>query len=321
MTSISFVIPVFNEEGNIERLIAEIQAVCAERAVNNYEILPVSDGSTDGTNSLLKKLSASHPRVRGIVVRVHQGKAAALSAGFEHARGEIIVTLDGDGQDDPHELPKLLAKLDEGYDMVSGWKQQRLDSFMKNQSSRVFNAVTRFMTKLDLHDYNCGFKAYRREAAKQLLVYGELHRYIPVLLAANGFTVTEVPVKHRKRWSGRSKYGTARYLHGYFDLITILTTIRFGSRPFHLFGYIGTIFFGMGFSAGLYLTAIKLLYGAKIGDRPLLLFAVMLMIMGVEIALTGLVGELLTYIIKQQRHVESRSNIVMYEHENDRQLS
>ncbi len=306
---ISFVIPVLNEEKSIHPLLEEIVAVCKKHRVSPFEIIFVSDGSTDSTNNVISELSGKHPNVHGILSHIHRGKAHALGLGFAAAKGETIITMDGDGQDDPHELPKLLNKLQEGYDLVSGWKQNRQDPLVKRLSSKVFNLVTRWVTGLALHDYNCGFKAYTKTAARSLVLYGELHRYIPVLLHSNGFRIAEVPVHHRKREYGVSKYGVSRFFHGYFDLFTIVLVTRFRARPLHLFGYIGFVFFTLGFASGVYLTGLKLLYGQSIGQRPLLLLSVMLMIMGVQISVTGLVGEYIIYVLKQKQHDETSTSI------------
>ncbi len=288
---ISLVIPVFNEAENIEPLYDETVSVL-ETIEENYEIIFVNDGSLDGTqdkiNSLFKQ---DFKHIRGIQLLSQTGKAAALHAGFQLAKGEIIFTMDGDLQDDPHEIPNFLKKLNEGYDLVSGWKQNRKDSFVKNKTSKVFNAVTNIISRVKLHDFNCGFKAYRAEAVKDLNLYGELHRYIPVLVAARGYKVTEIPVHHRKRRNGKSKYGLLRFIHGALDIVTVMFITKFHSRPLHLFGYVGASFFTLGFLFGLYLTAAKFIGHQSIGERPLLLFSVMLMIMGVQIGITGLVSE------------------------------
>jgi len=297
---ISFVIPVFNEKENIAFLIDETISVLKKGKTNEFEILIVSDGSTDGTNEIIKKLVKTYKWVKGIIFRCRQGKASALTTGFEKACGDIIVTLDGDGQDDPHQLHKLLKELDKGYDMVSGWKKNRKDSFIKNTSSLIFNRVVSFFTKLNLHDYNSGFKAYKKGAAKSLKLYGELHRYIPLFLDSYGYKVTEVRIDHRRRFHGNSKYSWERFFHGYFDLFTMLLVTRFHSRPLHFFGYIGFIFFSLGFAGGAYLTLLKIFSGQTIGSRPLLLLSVMLIIMGVQITITGLIGEYITYILKNK---------------------
>lgn len=288
---ISIIIPVFNEAENIELLYEEIISVL-ETIEKDYEIIFVNDGSLDTTQDRIDSLfNKDSNHIRGIQLLTQTGKAAALHAGFQLAKGDIIFTMDGDLQDDPHEIPNFLKKIDEGYDLVSGWKQNRKDSFIKNNTSKIFNAVTNAISRVKLHDFNCGFKAYKSNVVKGLNLYGELHRYIPVLVAARGYKVTEIPVQHRKRRNGKSKYGLLRFIHGALDIVTVMFITKFHSRPLHLFGYVGACFFTLGFLFGLYLTAVKFIGHQSIGERPLLLFSVMLMIMGVQIGITGLVSE------------------------------
>lgn len=292
-THLSFVIPVYNESGNVTPFGEEIISHASRLAVG-YEIIFVNDGSRDATQSELQMFQKKYPKVVSVIeFRTNLGKAAAYMAGFAQSTGDRIITFDGDGQDDPAEIGKFLETLDSGYELVVGWKKDRRDSFIKNTTSKLFNAVTGCISPVKLHDYNCGLKAYTKEAAKDLSLYGELHRYIPVLLARRGYKVTEIPVHHRKRLSGKSKYGPIRFINGFLDLFTVVSLTQFRSRPMHLFGYIGSMFFGAGFFAGAYLTFVKFVFGQAIGDRPLLLFSVMLMIMGVQIGITGLVGEYL----------------------------
>jgi glycosyltransferase involved in cell wall biosynthesis len=288
---ISIVIPVFNEAENIKLLYDEIISVL-EAIGKDFEIIFVNDGSIDTTQVKIDSLYNNDSKhIRCIQFLTQYGKAAALHAGFQLAKGDIIFTLDGDLQDDPHEIPHFIAKIEEGYDLVSGWKQNRKDSFVKNNTSKIFNVVTNFISKVKLNDFNCGFKAYRAEVAKSLNLYGELHRYIPVLVAARGYKVTEIPVHHRKRKNGKSKYGPLRFIHGALDIVTVMFITKFLSRPLHLFGYVGASFFTVGFLSGLYLTVVKFIGHQSIGERPLLLFSVMLMIMGVQIGITGLISE------------------------------
>lgn len=303
---VSFVIPVYNESGNITPFGDEVVS-CAAALGLTYEIIFVNDGSRDDTQRQLISFQKKHPKAVSVIeFRTNLGKAAAYMAGFAQSLGDRIITLDGDGQDDPAEVPKFLAALDEGHDLVVGWKQARRDSFIKNTTSKLFNAVTGFISPVKLHDYNCGLKAYTKEAAKDLSLYGELHRYIPVLLSRRGYAVTEIPVHHRKRISGSSKYGPIRFINGFLDLFTVVSQTQFRARPMHLFGYIGSLFFGAGFIAGLYLTFVKFAFGQSIGSRPLLLFSVMLMIMGVQIGITGLVGE---YLVVASHSKDTRSDI------------
>jgi len=297
MIKISIIIPVYNEAENIKLLYEEIISVL-EAIEKDFEIIFVNDGSRDASQREIESLFEKDPRhVRGIQFRNNFGKAAALHAGFQLASGEIIATLDGDLQDDPHELPNFLEKIEEGYDLVSGWKNHRKDSFIKNNTSKIFNVVTSSISKVKLHDFNCGFKMYRADVAKGLNLYGELHRYIPVIAASQGYRITEVSIEHRKRKFGETKYGSIRFIHGFFDLLTVLFITKFRARPLHLFGYFGLGFFSLGFITGIYLAAIKFFAHQAIGERPLLLFSVMLMIMGVQIGTIGLVGEQITTMI------------------------
>src|SRR5665648_272251 len=236
----SLVIPVFNEADSIEPLVAEIDAALGAAGLA-FEVVFVDDGSTDGSFAAMERLAAARDDVRVVKLRRNCGKAAALAHGFETVRGDYVVTLDGDRQDDPAEIPGLIARLDEGYDLVSGWKQSRQDPLNKTVPSRFFNWTVRRTSGIPLHDFNCGLKAYRRDVVDTIHVYGEQHRYIPVVAAQAGFRVTEEPVSHRPRTAGKSKYGWQRYLRGYLDLLTVLFLGRYQHRPQHLFGGIGTL--------------------------------------------------------------------------------
>ena len=287
---ISIVIPVFNEEKNIRPLAQELLSIVPAIS-SSYTILFVNDGSTDGTKNEINKLCKEHAVIAGIHLYPHIGKATALKAGFDYTQGDVIVTMDGDLQDDPKEISKLLAKIYGGYDLVVGWKQQRKDSFVKVMSSHVFNFFATKLISTSLHDINSGLKAYKPIVTKNLVIYGELHRYIPVLAAARGFRVTEVPVNHRKRRFGCSKYGFSRYYFGALDLFTVLFHAQFRARPLHLFGFIGLPIFMVGFVTTVYLMSIKLIFNQAIGHRPLLTLSIMMMIIGVQIGITGLLGE------------------------------
>jgi glycosyltransferase involved in cell wall biosynthesis len=292
MTSLlSIVVPVFNEAGSVEPLYQEI--VEALTPLGAFEVVFVDDGSTDGSSAVIERLVAAHDYVRLVKLRRNFGKAAALTHGFAEARGDLIVTMDGDRQDDPAEIPKLLAKLDQGYDLVSGWKQSRQDPVSKTLPSKFFNWTVRKSTGVALHDFNCGLKAYRREVTRHVTVYGELHRYIPVLASDLGFRVAEEKVSHRRRTAGQSKYGWRRYARGYLDLLTVLFLGRYRQRPQHLFGGIGTMMVLAGVLVDLYLTIDKL-FGHPIGQRPLLVFGTLLIIVGIQLLSLGLVGELIT---------------------------
>ncbi len=252
---LSFVIPLKNEAESLNELYQRLVDVI-ERLAVRFELIFVDDGSTDDSLALLQALRGEDARVKIIQFQGNFGKAAALAAGFEHAAGRIVFTMDADLQDDPAEIPAFLKKLDEGYDLVSGWKRIRQDPLSKTLPSRLFNAVTARLTGVRLHDFNCGFKAYRREVLANTPIYGELHRYVPVLAAAKGFKVGEVVVRHHPRLHGRSKYGIERLTRGLFDLLTVLFLTRYLKRPLHFFGGIGLAVGGIGFLCLLYLTIV-----------------------------------------------------------------
>ena len=288
----SLVIPVFNEADSIEPLVAEIDAALGAAGLA-FEVVFVDDGSTDGSFAAMERLAAARDDVRVVKLRRNFGKAAALSHGFAAARGGYLVTLDGDRQDDPAEIPRLIAPLDEGFDLVSGWKQSRQDPLNKTLPSRLFNWIVRRASGIQLHDFNCGLKAYRRDVVDTIHIYGELHRYIPVVADQAGFRVTEEKVSHRRRTAGRSKYGWQRYLRGYLDLLTVLFLGRYQHRPQHLFGGLGTFLIFIGILVELYLTIDKVAFGHPIGQRPLLLLGALLIIVGVQLLSLGLIGELI----------------------------
>ncbi len=288
---ISAVLPAFNEEKNIKEVFYELKEVLTSLK-KPFEIIFVNDGSTDSTQKELEELYKSEKSVLKIIeLKRRFGKAATLKMGFLESRGEVIVTLDSDLQDDPTELPKLLNKLDEGFDLISGWKKDRNDNISKIMYSKIFNFFVKLVFDIKLHDFNSGFKVYRAEVVKRLNIYGELHRYIPILAKYEGYKIAEVAVNHRKRKSGSSKYGMMRIFHGFFDLITIIFLTKYRARPLHFFGYIGLFFFLIGFLISLYLTGVKLFEHKSIGERPLLLFGVMMMIFGVQIGIVGVIAE------------------------------
>ncbi|MGD9696743.1 MAG: glycosyltransferase family 2 protein [Thermoleophilia bacterium] len=304
---VSVVVPVYNERESVEPLTAELLAVLRGLG-RETEILFVDDGSTDGTSDVLADLAAREPEVAVIRLRRNFGKAAALMAGFREARGDAIVTIDGDLQDDPAEIPRLLAGLEAGADLVSGWKENRQDPIGKRLPSKIFNGVTTRMAGIDLHDLNCGFKAYRREVVEGLSLTGDQYRYIPVLAANEGFRVTELPVHHRPRAFGKSKYGFERYLRGFLDLLTILFIGRFRQRPMHLFGGLGVLFMLVGLCLLAYLVVEKIL-GEGIGDRPLLLLGVLLVVVGVQFLTIGLVSEMIQRYHLRPQEDEARSRV------------
>jgi glycosyltransferase involved in cell wall biosynthesis len=291
---VSVLVPVKDEEATIHELATRVSAVL-DRIGRSFEIIFVDDGSGDGTVQRIREAHAADRRVKLVRLRRNFGKAAALSAGFDQCRGRIIITMDGDLQDDPDEIPRFLETMEEkDLDLVSGWKHQRRDPASKRLPSLLFNWATRRIAGVDLHDFNCGFKAYRREVLEQISVYGELHRYIPVLASRRGFSVGEIPVNHHPRRHGVSKYGWDRLYKGLLDLITVLFITRYTRRPLHLFGAFGLIFLSGGFAINLYL-AIRWLDGEYLSNRPLLLLGILLMLLGFQTLTTGLLGEMITF--------------------------
>jgi glycosyltransferase involved in cell wall biosynthesis len=272
----------------------------------------VDDGSVDGTFAQLCRLHELHDGVRVVRLRRNFGKAAALAAGFAESSGDVVVTIDGDGQDDPQEIPRLLAKLDEGFDLVSGWKTHRRDPLMRRLLSRIFNTVAGRMSGVRLHDMDCGLKAYRAEVVHGLRLYGELHRYIPVLAHYSGFRVAEVPVNHRPREHGRSRYGVERYLRGFLDLLTVTFLGRYRHRPLHLFGGLGLTLLVGGLAILVYLTVLKL-GGSAIGGRPLLTLGVLLVVVGMQFLSLGLLTELITTHNEERRGERERAGQVVDE--------
>ncbi|MGE9296786.1 MAG: glycosyltransferase family 2 protein [Puniceicoccales bacterium] len=291
MPSLSFVIPVYNEEETLGTLFDEIAASVPH---DQFEVVFVDDGSRDRSWERIGELHAKHgEQVRGVRFRRNFGKAAGLKAGFEAAKGEIVFTMDADLQDVPAEIPNFLAKLDEGADMVSGWKKERHDPLEKRLPSKLFNAITSWSTGLYLHDFNCGFKAYRREIVENINLYGELHRFVPAIAHSMGYRVVEIPVQHRPREHGQSKYGFGRYLKGCLDLLTVVLTTKFNTRPLHLFGGFGMATGSIGFLILFYLSASKVLMGASIGGRPLFFLGILLVLFAGQMVSTGLLAELL----------------------------
>ena len=290
---VSVVVPVRDEAGTLAELVERLIAVADTGGVALTEILFVDDGSTDGSWEVITSLAAAEPRVRALRLRRNFGKATALDLGIRESTGAVIVTIDADLQDDPEELPRFLAAMTDDVDLVSGWKQRRRDPLGKTLPSRFFNWVTARLSGLRLHDFNCGYKAYRREIFDSITLYGELHRYVPVLAHGRGFRVAELPVRHHPRSYGRSKYGVERMAKGFLDLLTVLMLTRFASRPGHLFGGLGLALGATGFAILGYLSGLKLLTGAEIGGRPLLLLGVMLAIIAVQVTLFGVLAELI----------------------------
>lgn len=289
---LSIVVPVYEEEESLPELARRIRSVC-EREGYAFEVWFVDDGSRDGSWAVIEQLHHQDPRFAGVRFRRNYGKSAALSVGFERTAGHYVVTLDADLQDDPEEIPGLLALLEEGSDLVSGWKQKRQDPLNKTIPSRFFNAVTRRLSGIELHDFNCGLKAYRGEVVKDIRLYGELHRYIPLLAKWEGYVrIAEKPVRHHPRQYGRTKFGLERYIRGFLDLVSVMFLTRFAARPMHFFGSIGTLSFLAGVLISIWLTIDKFVFGSYITNRPLLLFGALLILFGAQMFTTGLLGEM-----------------------------
>ena len=289
---VSLVIPLYNEEQSLRELYDKIRS--AMNRINRYEIIFVDDGSTDSSFRVLQDLRHRDRHVKIIRFRRNFGKSAALSVGFVQAEGAFVVTMDADLQDDPNEIPSLLNELKKGLDLVSGWKKKRHDPISKTIPSKFFNFVTSVMTGIRLHDFNCGLKGYRKEVVKEVKIYGELHRYIPVLAHWLGFKVGEVPVQHHARKYGKTKFGIGRFWKGFLDLLTVLFTTRYLQRPLHLFGFWGIVFFLAGFVIDGYLVFLKLYEGIALSNRPLFTAGILLIIVGVQFISIGLIGEMIS---------------------------
>jgi len=298
--SISVVVPVYNEQKSLEELHARLRAILAQVA-SRSECIFVDDGSRDRSYRVLQQIRQTDPTVRIIRFRRNFGKSAALSAGFTAARCDLVITLDGDLQDLPEEIPKLLAMLDQGYDLVSGWRSQRQDPWMKRLASRLYNFTTAKLTGVRLHDFNCGFKGYRREVLDELRVYGERHRYIPVLASYRGFRIGEVKVEHAPRRYGQSKFGWDRFLGGFFTLLTVILLTRYTNRPLHFFGIVGLITALAGLAIDGYLAIERLLFKKWLGDRPLLLLGTLLLIIGIQFIFFGLLAEMIAATYRRER--------------------
>jgi len=290
---VSVVIPLYNEEESLSELSLSLKRVF-ESLKCNYEVIYVDDGSTDRSFSVIKAIHNKNNRYHCIKLRRNYGKSSALAAGFKEAKGDIIITMDADLQDDPEEIPELIQKINSGYDLVSGWKKVRYDPFIKKHTSKFFNYVTSKISGIKLHDFNCGLKAYKKDVIKTIKVYGEMHRYMPAIAHLSGFKVTEKIVKHRARKYGVTKFGASRFLKGFFDLLTVVFTTKYIKRPLHLFGTLGVLSFFMGFVITLYLTYLKFFEGQYISDRPLFLVGVLFMIVGIQFFSLGLVAEMIT---------------------------
>jgi len=308
---LSVVVPVHNEERSVAFLYDELAAVLEPLGLE-WEAVFVDDGSTDGSFGALTRLHDAADNVRVVRLRRNFGKAAALVAGFDQAQGETIVTLDGDLQDDPAEIPRLLAKLDEGFDLVTGWKRERRDPLTRRLLSRIFNAVTSRFSGVRLHDMNCGLKAYRAEVVRGLRIYGELHRFVPVLAHYRGYRIAELPVNHRPREHGRSRYGPERYLRGFLDLLTVSFIGRYRYRPLHLFGGLGLVLGAGGLAILVYLTVLKI-GGHAIGERPLLTLGVLLVVVGLQFFSLGLISEMITSHHEERAAGRERAELLVDE--------
>lgn len=308
--NLSIIIPLLNEEESLEELFSRIDTVC--RGANlTYEVWFVDDGSTDLSWSIIENMKVQHPQINAIRFSRNYGKSQALHAAFERAHGEVIITMDADLQDFPEEIPELyqMIKVDD-YDIVSGWKKKRFDNVMtKNMPSKLFNSAARKVSGVDLHDFNCGLKAYKKQVIKSIDVYGDMHRYIPVLAANAGFRrITEKEVQHQARPYGTSKFGTERFVRGFLDLITLWFVSRFGGRPMHFFGAVGTIMFIIGFLSALWLGISKLIdvsrgiYGHLLTDNAWFFIALTMMILGSLLFIAGFLGEMIIRTTRDQKN-------------------
>lgn len=290
---ITVLVPLFNEEESLPHLKVAIDEVL-EREKIKAELLFVNDGSSDSSGQLLDEFAGSDKRVSVIHFRRNRGKSAALEAGFRKAAGKYVITMDADLQDDPNEIPNLIAELEKGYDMVSGWKRKRHDPISKTLPSKFFNFIARLTSGIHLHDFNCGLKIYRREVLDTIELYGELHRFIPMLVGSQGWRVGELVVQHHARRWGKTKFGVSRFLSGFLDLLTVLFITRYAVQPMHLFGGIGVLTSLAGFVVLLYLTVLWFM-GQGIGNRPLFLLGILLVIVGLQSFSIGLIGEMITH--------------------------
>jgi len=301
VTALSVIVPVYNEAESLRQLYTEIQAVAVQVGFT-FELIFVDDGSRDNSWGMIQQLALADPAVRGIRFRRNFGKAAALTAGFQAARFPLLMMMDADLQDDPAEIPEFLARLNSGFDVVNGWKQRRLDPWHKVYPSKVFNAMVSRLTGLSLHDHNCGIKLVRREVTSEIRLYGELHRFIPVLAHARGFRVSELPVHHRVRQHGVSKYGFRRFARGFLDLLTVSFLMSYRQRPQHMLGGLGLLFFGCGVVGLGYLAVIWVLMNVfgvwtatPIGSRPLLAYSLAATLLGGQALSLGLLAELIVH--------------------------
>ncbi|SEH58018.1 glycosyltransferase family 2 protein [Epilithonimonas hominis] len=313
--NLSIIVPLLNEEQSLEELFTRIDQVCRDNKLS-YEVWFIDDGSTDLSWSIIENMKIQHPQIHGIKFSKNYGKSQALHAAFEKVNGDVIITMDADLQDFPEEIPELYEMVTTGnYDIVSGWKKKRFDNVMtKNIPSKLFNAAARKVSGVSLHDFNCGLKAYKKQVVKSIDVYGDMHRYIPVLAANAGFrNITEKPVQHQARPYGTSKFGTERFVRGFLDLVTLWFVSRFGGRPMHFFGAVGTLMFIIGFLSAIWLGVSKLIdvyifkiYGNLIANNPWFFIALTMMILGSLLFVAGFLGELIIRSNREHKnyHIE-----------------
>lgn len=295
---LSIVVPVYNEEESLDKLFDWIERVLSAQAFK-YELLFIDDGSTDTSWQVINQLAEQHKQVKGIRFQSNFGKSAALNTGFSHCQGKVVITMDADLQDSPDEIPALYKMIqEEGYDMVSGWKQKRHDPINKTLPSKLFNKTTSIVTGISLHDFNCGLKAYAQRVVKSIEVYGEMHRYIPAIAKWAGFKkIGEKVVQHYPRKYGTTKFGMERYLKGYLDLLSISFVGKYSKRPMHFFGFWGTLMFLIGFGIAIYLSYAKVFLEAyRMTERPLFYLGLLAMVIGVQLFLAGFLGEMLSRV-------------------------
>ena len=291
--SVSIVIPVYNEEENIPLLYKELKEVL-EKLPYDYEIIFVDDGSTDQTYEILQRLAQEDPKVKVVRFRRNYGQTAAMYAGFQYAKGDVIITMDGDLQNDPHDIPKLLEKIKEGYDIVSGWRKNRKDPFLSRiLPSKIANWIISKVTGVHLHDYGCTLKAYRKEVAKNFRLYGDMHRFLPAVAKSFGAKITEIVVNHRPRIHGKSKYGIGRTVRVILDILLVKFLNDYLNKPMYVFGTTGLLLLGLGFLILLYLTVEKIFFGESIVGRPLLILGVLLFLSGLQLLSTGIIAEII----------------------------
>lgn len=317
---LSVIVPFYNEEESLPLLLDQLFEAMSDKELQglftqpfSFELLMIDDGSTDGSLDFIREEIVRKPELKLVSLQRNFGKTVALSAGFKYAEGEYIVTLDADLQDDPFAIKCLIEKLQEGYDLVSGWKRERNDPLSKTIPSRVFNMTTRLFTGIALHDFNCGLKAYRKKVIQSLDLYGEMHRYIPVLARWNGFGVSEIPVKHNPRRFGKTKFGTSRIFPGLFDFLTVLFITRYLRQPMHFFGMLSLLSFLVGFGISLYVTIGKVFFNEAVVNRPILFLGILLIILAVQFFSIGLLGEMLTRDASRTLHYTVRETMNVQE--------